>query len=103
MSYARGNLTSRVPFGNDEEIFLLCKPEVPQITILFVNWQTKKFTLIKDAGFLKEAGYLKEGAFSVARKERRITYFSSEQKTASNESANQFNQRFWAWFDSVKK
>ena len=60
-------------------------------------------TLIKDAGFLKEAGYLKEGTFSIAKKERRITYFSSEQKRASTESANQFNQRFWTWFDSVKK
>ena len=103
MNYARGNLSSRVSFGNDEEIFLLCKPEVPQITILFVNWRTKKFTLIKDAGFLKEAGYLKEGAFLIAKKEKRITYFSSEQKNASNESASHFNQRFWTWFDSVKK
>jgi hypothetical protein len=104
MDYSSGNLTSRVSLGNNQYFYLLCKRELPQLTILLVDFSTNEFTQIKDAGLLKEPGYLKEGMFTFKEQsgDKIFGYFEGEQRNATSDKAEKFNNRFWVWFDTVK-
>lgn len=104
MDYSQGNLTSRVRLGNNQYFYLLCKRELPQLTILFVDFTTRQFIQIKDAGLLQQPGYLKEGMFTYKELsgDKVFGYFEGEQRNASSENAEKFNDRFWSWFDTVK-
>jgi hypothetical protein len=90
--------------GNNQYFYLLCKRELPQLTILLVDFSTNEFTQIKDAGLLKEPGYLKEGMFTFKEQsgDKIFGYFEGEQRNATSDKAEKFNNRFWVWFDTVK-
>lgn len=104
MDYSSGNLTSRVPLGNNQYFYLLCKRELPQLTILLVDFNTREFIQIKDAGLLQQPGYLKEGMFTFKEQsgDKVFGYFEGEQRNATGDKAEKFNKRFWTWFDTVK-
>lgn len=104
MDYLQGNLTSRVNLGNNQYFYLLCKRELPQLTILYVDFNSKEFIQIKDAGLMEQVGYLKEGVFIFKEQggEKVFGYFEGEQRNATSENAEKFNRRFWDWFNTVK-
>ncbi len=104
MEYSSGNLTSRAPLGNNQYFYFLCKREIPQLTILFVDFNTKQFIQIKDAGLLQQPGYLKEGMFTYKEQggDKVFGYFEGEQRNATSDNAEKFNNRFWSWFETVK-
>lgn len=107
LDWTPSNLTSKAPLfyeGKKYIIFLLCKPELPQLSILIADMtdpDAEEFILIKDAGMIRMPGYLLEGKYMQNVAGDDFSYFEGRQKEATNNAAKRFNDIFYSWFEKV--
>ena len=106
MNYAPGDLTSRAVVqyeGITYVMFLLCKKEIKQLGILFADFESEEYALIKDAGLIKQAGYLLIGRFMKAKDDIiDVDLFDGRREKASSAAGNRYNGILWKWFERVQ-
>ncbi|MBN1350979.1 hypothetical protein JXJ21_16280 [candidate division KSB1 bacterium] len=103
MKYTDGNLTSLGKVGCDNVtyvIYLLCKKELHQLAILFADFETKEFALIKNANEFDNPDFFQTGKFIATGSEIRM--FRGRREAVSV-VADKYNKILWLWFDQVKK
>lgn len=102
MNYEHGNLTSKVKFSVDNEVYdlyLLCKENMMEVRICLVH--KDKSILLIDNGFKEKSNYLRKGD---VRKDQnnRIVSFITRQENPSEAATKEFYQIFLSWWHTIK-